>query len=630
MAFATVTSHDHAVTATADTIRKLQPFTRPLVISDAVMKLLGACLLSPIVGLLFRVFLWMSGRTVVADTDIAALLINPLSWPCLVAIAAVAIAVGVFGQTVLNVLIIDTLHLKRFDFLASLWRVTVRWRGLVRIGAEITIRLLLLALPLLTGLGVTYVALLGKYDINFYLAEHPPEFLAAIGIAGLCVCVYVVLALKRSLAWLLAAILHVYDNVPASRCLEQSRLRMDGDRLKIGLQICGWLGLSVVCSAIGSFVITSVAGAIIPRIATSLWAVVIILGLCLLAWNLFHFAMTVASSLMLAAITATVYLRTISEPLATIESDDELAVMNRLRIRWSRPRMLAAIVLLGCVSAGVGIATIESARSDNDVEVTGHRGAAGPFPENSLLAVEQAIADGADWVEIDVQETTDGEVVVIHDSDFKKVASDPRKVWMLSAADVAEIQLRATDGESDVYADVPTLADVLTACQGRAGVTIELKYYGHNDQLEARVIDLVESHEMTDHVVLMSLKAEGIRKVRQLRPGWTVGLLTAVAAGDLTKADVDFLAVSTKLATREFIRRAHRRGKRVHVWTVNDAVAMSTMISRGADNLITDHPALARAVLDEREQMGYIERALIDLAYRFGMTPTSASTEKSP
>jgi glycerophosphoryl diester phosphodiesterase len=115
-----------------------------------------------------------------------------------------------------------------------------------------------------------------------------------------------------------------------------------------------------------------------------------------------------------------------------------------------------------------------------------------------------------------------------------------------------------------------------------------------------------------------------VRKAKALRPDWRVGLLTAVAAGDLTRSDADFLAVSTKLATPDFIRRAHARDKPVFVWTVNDPVTMSMMVSRGADNLITDHPALARQVLQDRAFLGPGERLLLELAILFGVRPVEA------
>jgi glycerophosphoryl diester phosphodiesterase len=149
-------------------------------------------------------------------------------------------------------------------------------------------------------------------------------------------------------------------------------------------------------------------------------------------------------------------------------------------------------------------------------------------------------------------------------------------------------------------------------------VNIELKYYGPGQHLEQRVIELVEAHGMASEVVIMSLKYEGIRKVKSLRPQWRVGLLAARTVGDLTKADVDFLAVNVKLATRRFIRLAHRHGKDVYVWTVNDPATMSCMIGRGVDSIITDEPALARSVLRQRARMSSVERLLVEVAALLG------------
>ncbi len=113
------------------------------------------------------------------------------------------------------------------------------------------------------------------------------------------------------------------------------------------------------------------------------------------------------------------------------------------------------------------------------------------------------------------------------------------------------------------------------------------------------------------------------------RPRWTVGLLSAAAIGDLTRVEVDFLAVDSGLATRRFIDAAQQVGETVHVLTINDPLRMLRVIGKGADGIITDEPALAREVLAQREKMGAAERLLISLAVRVGagagrMDPSSA------
>jgi glycerophosphoryl diester phosphodiesterase len=105
-----------------------------------------------------------------------------------------------------------------------------------------------------------------------------------------------------------------------------------------------------------------------------------------------------------------------------------------------------------------------------------------------------------------------------------------------------------------------------------------------------------------------------------------VGFLSAAAVGNLAKINADFLAVSTRLATAGFIRSAHRAGKEVHVWTVNDRLGMSKMMGRGVDVIITDEPALARSVLKERAELTPVERLLVHFGslLRFDQTTLSA------
>ena len=168
------------------------------------------------------------------------------------------------------------------------------------------------------------------------------------------------------------------------------------------------------------------------------------------------------------------------------------------------------------------------------------------------------------------------------------------------------------------------MAEVLDLCKGKIRVNIELKYYGHDQQLEQRVADIVGSRAMDSQVVAMSLKMDAVRKMKSIRPNWRVGLLMSVSAGDLNKIEADFLAVNAGFVHRSFVRRVHDAGKEIYVWTVNDALAMSNMIGRGVDGLLTDKPALARRVLEERAKMSAPQRLMLELAELLGVPVETA------
>ncbi len=295
-------------------------------------------------------------------------------------------------------------------------------------------------------------------------------------------------------------------------------------------------------------------------------------------------------------------------------------VPSARNVAWGLGAGAAAAALLGWLLIG-------TIRIVDDVAIIAHRGASGAAPENTMAAFERAIQDDADWVELDVQETADGRVVVIHDSDLMKIGG-----VNLAIRDATYEQLQDIDVGSwfaPEFADqrVPLLADVLVLCKGRVGVFIELKYYGHDERLEERVVDIVEAAGMESDIVVMSLKYGGIQKVRELRPEWRIGLLTATAVGNLTRLDADFLAVNAGLATGSFVRGTHRRGKDTYVWTINDRVEMARFIVRGVDGIMTDEPAMLRQVTTTMAGLEPVEHLLVELALRMGIVPEAPEAE---
>jgi glycerophosphoryl diester phosphodiesterase len=218
-----------------------------------------------------------------------------------------------------------------------------------------------------------------------------------------------------------------------------------------------------------------------------------------------------------------------------------------------------------------------------------------------------------------VQETADGEVVVAHDSDFMKQAGIKLKVWDATLPDLAKIDIGTWFDPAYAAERPPTLRSVLLAAKGRAQVLIELKYYGHDVELEERVARIVDETGMNDQVASMSLKRAGVEKMQALRPTWPHGVLAATAIGNLAALNADFLALNTGQITLELIRRAQAQDKKVYAWTVDEPVTMVRLISMGIDGLITNDPALAREVMDTRNALSAAERLILWLTGQFDL-----------
>jgi glycerophosphoryl diester phosphodiesterase len=293
-------------------------------------------------------------------------------------------------------------------------------------------------------------------------------------------------------------------------------------------------------------------------------------------------------------------------------------------------RLLAAFALVAIVaSIGVVLLAMNVSTGDHPVLVIAHRGASVDAPENTLAAFRLAAQEHADYVELDVQESLDGEVVVIHDSDLMKVGGSPMKIWEHAAAELRGVDIGSRTGPQFSTERVPTLAEVLSACKGSIRVVIELKSYGHDEHLEERVAALVEAAGMENECIFMSLDHQMVRKMKELRPSWRVGVLAAKAVGDLTSLKADFLAVEARMASPRFIRRAHRAGQDVYIWTVNDPAWMLSAMSRGVDGMITDRPAIARYVVERRAHMSEAQRVLVALLVRLGVRKEGLAAEQA-
>lgn len=588
-------------------------FLVPFTLIHVVVRLLVAAVIVPLSGLLLALALAASGQSAVTDQDIARFLLTPAG------AAGVLTLVGLFIiAAVLDVSVMSD-ALRRGDrrpipaLLSGLWLVVRRFSRLFSFALRLVLRVLLLAAPfLLAGAAVAWLAL-GRYDINYYLTYRPPAFLAAAGIGALLLMALAGALLGRLSAWAISLHLVMWGDARPAKSFADSDRFLIGHRRDVVARIAVWAVLrsllAVGIAAVGGVAIgwaQDVSGANLRAAALSTVALLLLLGL----------ANAVAAALAngaLAALLDGLYREATGKEAPAAGRDAAPAVRGR---PVAVPLMLGAAGILLLVGFAFVGNLMERVVAERQVEIIAHRGAAGSRPENTMAAVEKALDDGADWVEIDVQETADGVVVVAHDSDFMKLAGVDLKVWDAKLDDLAGIDIGSWFDPAYAEQRTPTLREVLQAAQGRGKVLIELKYYGHDVALESRVAEIVEQTGMAADVGVMSLKIPGVRKMQALKPDWPHGILAATALGDIAALDADFLAVNTGQVSVRLIRRVHAEGKKLYVWTVDDPLAMTRMISIGVDGLITNEPALARRVMEARNQLSAPERLLLWLSDR--------------
>ena len=273
-----------------------------------------------------------------------------------------------------------------------------------------------------------------------------------------------------------------------------------------------------------------------------------------------------------------------------------------------RQPLLWALGLLA-VTAVVGAAAA-SAQGMIAPLFAAHRGGALLWPENSLLAFRNALALGADFLELDVHLTGDGEVVVIHDPTLDRTTTGTGPVRRRTLAELGALRLKDPRG-AVVEEGIPTLAQVVElAAAGKRQLLLEIKPDERRQRypgIEEAVLAVLDRHRFMPFTVVMAFEGETWRRVRQLRPEARVAALysarrlrAGAVASELTalaQAGVAFVGLEQGLVTREVAQQARLAGLTLGVWTVNEREAIARFIDQGVGVVITDRPDLAKDLL---------------------------------
>lgn len=578
-----------------------------------LFRIFEALLLAPLAAMVAK---GLMGRAVIDSTELVSVALSPRGFVAGFLTLAILITIRLVEHAGLSAITGGVLRGHRVTSPAAL-RIVLRFLPrLLGVACLAQFAGLLLVAPLLAALGYYASQLLSRHDINFYLAEWPSEFKTAIAVI-LAVAVPTVAALVwLSVRWQLVvqAVLFedrdVLDGIRSSaRLVRRGWWRSAGALVAIGVllvvlgmiaslvdRLCGWGAALLVGEGLASQ-LTVFAGLLVVH--TVLTGIVSLPGPCVAATvltMLYRDLRLASDSEWAGALTSTA-------------SSADAAAQSPSR----RSQLLLTAVPIGMLAVEIVIAVLalRELYQDRPIVVTAHRGGTVRSIENTLDAIREAIDDRAQFAEIDVQNSRDGVLVVTHDSDLSRLAGVASKIWDLTWDEIAAIPLRVPTAAEIPESRVPTFDEVLDLSRDRIRLNIELKYYGdHQPRLAERVIEAVRARGMTDRVIIQSLHYAGLEEVRRLAPEIPIGYLFSVNAREPKRLDVDFLSVQIGRVDAAFVRAAHRRKQEVHVWTVDKPGDMARMIDLGVDNLITNRPREALALIDEQANLAPPEQAL--------------------
>ncbi|MCG8583099.1 MAG: glycerophosphoryl diester phosphodiesterase membrane domain-containing protein, partial [Pirellulales bacterium] len=366
---------------------------KKLFLTDLAFKLIAFVVLTPLVGVLFRFFVGISGRQVLADEDILFYFLGPVGWITLITVGATWIAIVALEQAALLAILSRSERgeaAKVADGLAFAWHNA---RRTLRVTARMVVWTAIVAVPFLAVGGGLYLMLLTEFDINYYLTKKPPEFWTSVISIGSVLVIMACVLVRVFTDWVLALPIVLFEDIAPNDVLKTSRARTVGHRRTVAAWIVGWALANVAISAVLTGVVRTIGTAFVPNATGSIKLLVLAVGSVMVLWSI-----TVLATSLLGATTFAVMLANLYRTLCARERLGEAADSQfafRLPFALSKKSVAVGTVVAVLFASLIGVYTLKSVQLVDNVQIMAHRGASAAAPENTMAAVKLAIEDKA-------------------------------------------------------------------------------------------------------------------------------------------------------------------------------------------------------------------------------------------
>lgn len=577
-----------------DVLASIHYHRKPLLAFYLYFAVFAFALWAPVTGWMLTGLVRAAGQAAIGNEDLLRFAITPygMIW---ILLALTLAAVLIFLQHAGMMLVATRDARGKFHSATNaLWQVVKRLPKLLALGVIQVGTHLLLLLPLLAVIVFAFQSLLASYDIYYVLQARPLEFWAFLAV--LVGCFFVALAVNGSLyvRWMLALPILLTEGRTPWQALTRSAELTCSVRLKLG-------GTVVLIAAIVALIPVTISllfdgfGWLITSLLPAQYGVQIAMMVLLLATyalaNLLAGFIGVSTN---SLVMLKIYHRRCKQKRGvTIDTEPRYA-------GWCAAGVEIAVVVVALAHLLIAMNAFDDRQ---EVLNIAHRGHSWDAPENTLAAVEKAIASGAHYIEIDVRHTADGVLVLKHDRDMLRIAGDPRAIWEIPYEELVAMDAGGWFAPEFRGEPVPTLAQVIESVRGRAGLYLEVKSAPLMPNLVPMVIEQLAEADMLEHTIFASLSSADLFEAQALAPELRTSLLVHTAVGVVERQPFDMLAMRDALVTPSRLTRVRRHDQQLHVWTINDPMQMRRFLDIGVDGIITDRPDVLTDIIQERAAM---------------------------
>ena len=588
----------------------LRRIARPVVAFEFWFSVLYAAAFTPMAAWLLNRLVVSGGQLAISNYDLIGFLLSARGIAFLLLSLAFILTLWYAEQVGLMIIALGACLDRKTSVSFALRENIVRLPELVRLGILQAACYGAVCLPFAGGATLTYWLLLGDRDINYYLTYRPWNWHVALAICGVLGAVCLFLVTWLFVRWIFAVPAVVFEKTTARGAMSKSWRRTRSRFWSMAIVLGSWWLAVFAASLATTWSIETVATGLLNNAGLSLTFVLpTVLGTLALV-TVAGLAWLIVGKIGYSLMVVGLYLEEAEPQDRQGKTDWVPPALSPARLRmlgWAG----AGVALL--VALGSGALLLESLDLERPIAVTAHRGSSLKAPENTLSAIRQSITDGADYAEIDVQTSADGVVVMMHDADLARIGSVARRLDTIEYDELKTIDIGSWFSPDFAEERIATLEEVIELARGRIKLNIELKYNRPDPELAGKVESIVRERGFIQECVVTSLDHKALTGFRKSCPEVRIGLIVFRSVGNPLRADVDFVSMNAGRVTSGLVKQAHKQGKEVHVWTVNDPHNALAMIEMGVDNIITDDPEGLRRLLRAWNDLTDTERIAVML-----------------
>ncbi len=247
--------------------------------------------------------------------------------------------------------------------------------------------------------------------------------------------------------------------------------------------------------------------------------------------------------------------------------------------------------------------------SNDSYIIIGHRGVAELAPENTIASINYAVENKLDRVEVDVQQTLDSTIILMHDITLDRTSNGSGLIKEKTFSEISKLDAGSWFSDKFKNEKIPTLESVLDLINGRCKLIIEIKK-GDNfyPNIEKNILDIIVRKRAESWVIIHSFDYEILEKIHNLNPNIPLHKIFLgnfkftpyIFSNKIEKIDIEkypFIkeySLNYCFANRGIINFLKSKGKKINVWTVNNSITANELISIGVDGIITDNLELMK------------------------------------